>query len=249
LKYFAFSDAHGDYDALMRAVERYGYDPENADHVLLSCGDNFGRAETGKGSKGIFEYLTSTIHKNKPICLMGNHELILKDILFRRGITANDIYNGEDKTIRSFLGKSGDEEFTAYEIDSLSRGELMDWLLALPYYFEGEHYLFLHGFLPYDYAMMRFYPDLRKVENSEWIAACWAQTPTMIQKFAQECPHGMGKTVVFGHWHNALLREAFGEKVDKNTLHTLWRQEKLHLCGLDCCTYCSHQIEMLVAEE
>jgi serine/threonine protein phosphatase 1 len=249
MKYFAFSDVHGDYDALMRAVAEYGYEPQNPNHTLLSCGDNFGRAETGKGSKGIYAYLTSAEHKNKPICLTGNHELILKDILFRRGITVTDIFNGEDKTVYSFLGKSGDADVTAYEIDELSRSPLMDWLLSLPYYFETKNHIFLHGFLPYDYEMMRFYPDLSKAENSDWVAACWAQTPTMIEKFVQEYPRGMEKTVVFGHWHNAQLKRAFDETVDKNTLHSLWRRADLRLCGLDCCAYLSHKIEMLVVEE
>lgn len=251
MKYFVFSDAHGDYGALMTAVEEYGYQPENCNHTLISCGDNFGRAETGKGSKGVFDYLTSPVHINPPICLIGNHELILMDILFRRSISVNDINNGEHKTVYSFLGKNSETEgLTAYDIDVLSRGELMDWLLVRPYYFETNNFIFLHGFLPFDMDKLRFITgNLAEVNEELWKNASWAQTPIMIKKFAQDFPEGLDKTIVFGHWHNAQLREAFEPVINKEASHGIWKNEKLKLCGLDCCTIVSKKIEMLVVED
>lgn len=251
MKYFVFSDAHGDCDALMNAVEKHGYRPENGGHTLVSCGDNFGRAERGKGSRGIFDYLTSPVHKNPPICLMGNHELILKDILFKRSLSATDIANGEHKTVYSFLGKDPEErELTAYDIDVLSRGAVMDWLLSRPYYFETDKYIFVHGFLPFDTDKLQFITDNFNLADEElWKSASWAQTPLMIQKFAQDFPDGLDKTVVFGHWHNAQLREAFEPVVNYETRHSIWRNEKLKLIGLDCCTILSRKVEMLVVED
>ncbi len=250
MKYFVFSDAHGDYDALMKAVAEYGYEEGNAFHTLISCGDNFGRAETGKGSKGIYDYLTSSVHKNAPICLTGNHELILRKILFRRSLSEIDVLNGEDRTVYSFLGKNPETDtLSPYDLKKLGHGEVMDWLLNLPYYFETENHLFLHGFLPFDTENLRFITEnLSDVGEEIWQKACWSKTPLMIMKFEHDYPGGLDKTVVFGHWHNAELRERFDKTVDEQNLHSIWRNDKLKLCGLDCCTVVSHRIEMLVVE-
>lgn len=257
MKYFVFSDAHGDYNALMEAVKFYGYDPNNENHTLISCGDNFGRSERGKGSKGIYEYLTSLVHKNKPICLIGNHELILINALFRRDLTETDIANGEHKTVLSFLGKNTEtDEATPYDIDLISRSEVMDWLLKRPYYFETKHYIFLHGFLPYDWENLQFYTEkLSSVSEEDWKSASWAQTPYMIYKFYEETHSGLyaedgeEKWIVFGHWHNRELRKQFDKEIDKENIDGIWRNDMLHLYGLDCCTYFSHKIEMLVVED
>lgn len=251
MKYFVFSDAHGDFNALMTAVKEYGYQPENCNHTLISCGDNFGRAETGEGSKGIFEYLTSSIHKNTPVCLMGNHELILRDILFKRYLSVTDIANGEHKTVCSFLDiKPEERELTAYDIDIVSRSSVMDWLLYRPYYYETKNYIFLHGFLPFDTDVSQFVTgDFDKVGKGLWNGACWAQTPLMIKKFAVDFPEGLSKMVVFGHWHNFDLRIEFEPIIDYAKKHCVWKNDKLKLIGLDCCTVLSHRVEMLVVEE
>ena len=251
MKYFVFSDAHGDYKALMKAVKEYGYQPQNPDHTLVSCGDNFGRADTGAGSRGIYEYLTDKDHANPPICLMGNHELILKNILLQRSISTVDILNGEHLTIYSFLGMKPDEvELTPYAIDYVSKSSVTDWLLSRPFYFETEHYIFLHGFLPFDWDNTQFITqNFESVSQKTWEEACWSPTPTMIDAFKNHFPQGLDKWVVFGHWHTYDLRMAFGSETNGEDKDSLWRNEKLKLIGLDNCTVLSHRIEMLVIED
>ena len=128
----------------------------------------------------------------------------------------------------------------------------MDWILNRPYCFETKNYIFVHGFLPFDYETLRpLTDDLSEVEEEHWKSACFAQTPQMITKFAQYYPDGLDKTIVFGHWHNSQLRKQFDEAktADKEALNSIWKNEKLRLCGLDCCTFVSHKIEMLVVED
>lgn len=251
MKYFIFSDAHGDYKALMKAVKEYGYQPENENHTLISCGDNFGRADTGEGSKGIYEYLTSEFHKNPPICLMGNHELILKNILLKRSLSVVDIQNGEHLTLYSFLGMKPDEvELNPYAIDYVSKSSVTDWLLNRPFYFETEHYIFLHGFLPFDWENTQFITqNLADVSKKLWEEACWSQTPAMIEVFKTYFPQGLYKWVVFGHWHAYDLRIAFGSEIKRENEDSIWQNEKLKLIGLDNCTVLSHRIEMLVIDD
>ena len=104
MKYFVFSDVHGDYEAMREGLAKAGYDKKNKEHQIISIGDNFGRATTGGGSWSIYNYLVLDKHANQPICIKGNHELILEDI-FRKGyLNQLDNYNGEDKTIVNLYG-------------------------------------------------------------------------------------------------------------------------------------------------
>lgn len=252
-----FSDAHGDYEALIFAVKKYGYQLENINHTLISLGDNFGRADRGAGSKGIYEYLTSSKHRNEPICITGNHELILRSILFKRDLSISDVFNGENKSIYSFLGKNLENDaVTPYDIDVLSRSPLMDWLLSLPYYFETRHFIFLHGFLPFDYNNLNIITDeVVNVSEETWQSASWCNIPLMIRKFEQQChtglyaPDGKIKNAAFGHWHSKQLRDCFGQDEDSIDVDSIWENEQLGLCCLDCCTVYSERIEMLVVDD
>lgn len=257
MKYFVFSDVHGDYEALMRAVAEYGYNADNAGHTLVSCGDNFGRAQTqyGKGSKEVFEYLTSAEHKNAPVCIKGNHELILKNIIAKRRISLDDINNGEGATVCSFLGREQPQDrldisISMYDAYFLQKSPLYEWLLNSPYYFETNNYIFVHGFLPYDFAEEKkfFVENFAKVEESVWVDACCNDAlPLLIRKFETDFPQGVGKTVVFGHCHNSTLRKSFPDGcADENSV---WKNERLKLIGLDCNTALTHRIEMIVVED
>ena len=165
MKYFVFSDIHGNGEALYKGLEKAGYDPYNPEHRLISCGDNFGRCENYSiGSKEIYEYLTSDMHINKPICLRGNHEDILLKIEERNSITLTDIYNGEHKTLGAFAADNVDpnlfdKEIMASQIKydqhearlaikEMREKGFFEWIKQMPFYFETEHYVFTHGFLP-----------------------------------------------------------------------------------------------------
>jgi len=103
MKFFVMSDIHGDYKAMMKAIKESGYNKKDANHQIVVIGDYFGRATTGKGAYGVWKYLTSKTHKNKPICIKGNHEESFVAKMLERGyVTDLDCRNGEDKTILSF---------------------------------------------------------------------------------------------------------------------------------------------------
>ena len=175
MKYFVFSDVHGDYEAMREGLMNAGYDKTNKDHQIISIGDNFGRATTGGGSWAIFNYLVLDKHANQPICIKGNHELILEDILRKGYLSELDYYNGEDKTIRNFWGcmdfskvsyerakRKADQVIQAWddrgawqplkkkEIAYINLSEdgqrLETWLKReMPLYFETKNHLFFHA--------------------------------------------------------------------------------------------------------
>ena len=104
MKYFVLSDIHGEYDAMIKGIKDSGYDKKNPYHQLVVIGDYFGRAAHGKGPYGVWKYLTSKTHANKPICIKGNHEEYFVAKMFERGYVSElDRRNGEDKTVLSFF--------------------------------------------------------------------------------------------------------------------------------------------------
>ena len=51
---FAVSDVHGFYNEMIDALDKAGFDRNNPNHLLVSCGDNFDR---GPDAVKVYEYL------------------------------------------------------------------------------------------------------------------------------------------------------------------------------------------------
>lgn len=43
MKFFVISDVHGYYDEMVQTLEAAGFDPNNEEHWLISCGDEIDR--------------------------------------------------------------------------------------------------------------------------------------------------------------------------------------------------------------
>jgi hypothetical protein len=309
MKYFVMSDIHGDYPAMMKGIKESGYDKKNPDHQIIAIGDYFGRASRGKGPYGVWKYLTSKTHVNKPICLKGNHEEYFVAAMLKRGYVNHlDCSNGEDQTIWSFFkniphinddptimdpvydylkdhptpddfedrwsGKLMEEEVTA--VNMLGAGkQLREWCDSLPYYYETDHYIFTHGWLPYQLKMygtpeseslealtkvgeMKYtYKDYDLHADRQWHHWVWVKTPEEYDVHKAFFPNGWDKWIVIGHWSAF----AFGPKAD---LYTGWNwnpdklqpedynyvvdeQHKVIFC--DHCTVLGHKINVLVLED
>ena len=53
-KYFIVSDAHSFYEILIKELNKFGFDMNNQDHVLILCGDLFDR---GSESIKIYNFI------------------------------------------------------------------------------------------------------------------------------------------------------------------------------------------------
>ena len=78
-KLFIFSDIHSYYDEFMESLNRAGFDIENPDHVIISLGD---LCDRGPDSIKALEFVNS-IPNNRKILIIGNHELLMEDIISR----------------------------------------------------------------------------------------------------------------------------------------------------------------------
>ena len=251
MTYFVFADPHGNYEALITAITEMGYDAANPQHQLIGLGNYFGRAaRSNSDCVDIWRYLTSPHHTNKPICIRGNHESILIDAIERRQLTETDIYNGEHNTFASFLGRYPNQikrddylQFDAAKV-MINIG-FYDWLKSLPWYFETEHYILTHGFVPMDYFTRGL--ELEEFGRDDWAIASWAKTPDYIKAF-DEIKVKRNKTIVFGHWRAKELNERFAgkwEEIDGD----IYVDKERRLIGLDTTTALSYKVGGVVIED
>ena len=84
MKLFVVSDIHSFYKPLIEALDEAGFDKNNKDHWLISCGDCFDR---GPDSVELLHYLMSLERK---ILIKGNHDRLLEDICTRGFQYSND---------------------------------------------------------------------------------------------------------------------------------------------------------------
>lgn len=243
--YFCFGDVHGDEIAMLEGLKRAGYDNNNSNHQIISLGDNFGRASTGGGSRGVYNYLTSDKHANPPINIRGNHESILMDV-FRRGyLTQTDIYNGEASTISSFAYCSKSYAiFDGEYVRIASKSGVEKWIIGLPWFYETKNYIFVHGFLP---RPEEYWGHWDKYCDEDWHDASWANTLEQIQWFEKVYPNGWDKHIVVGHWTTADFYSYFDRKY--NNYGKVYTNPKLKFTCCDCTTVYSHNIDVVVIED
>ena len=93
-KYFIVADVHSFYDEMMTALNEKGWDSNNPDHIFVSLGDMFDR---GPQSCEVMDFLMS-IPEDRRIFILGNHELLMEEMIARGGILYHDITNGTVRT-------------------------------------------------------------------------------------------------------------------------------------------------------
>ena len=150
-KLFVVSDIHGHYKELKAALEKAGFIPNEPTHLLIVCGDCFDR---GSENCLVFEYLNEIQNK---ILIKGNHEDMLTLLMDKKHIGRGGFSNGIDCTLRDFFGDEVFGDLDPYYQASLKLhfegkedifSALHSFLDNMYDYFETEHYIFTHGWLP-----------------------------------------------------------------------------------------------------
>ena len=203
---FAVSDVHGHYTQLKEALDRAGYCPDNPNHLLVCCGDYFDRGSENLRVLKYFDYL------ERKVLLRGNHEdMLLK--LFRTGQLAPHHYtNGTLASVLEFFGR--------YSVDGLGRidfsgrtrmlDRITDFILETGDYFETEHYIFTHGWLPTmpDVSGLVIDPHWRRATPERWGAARRAKWTEMYPQCGRLPDH----TLVCGHVPTFFAAELYPER-------------------------------------
>jgi serine/threonine protein phosphatase 1 len=146
MKYFVISDIHGFYDVLRESLQKAGYNSNNPDHHLIVVGDMFDR---GNQSDLVLEYLYPLHQQGSATIIIGNHDTFLLDFLSgdRDNAEFNIRYNGFGKTLTSLASIQPPYKNLSELAKSIQKRYpfLQKWLASLPYYYELEDYIFVHG--------------------------------------------------------------------------------------------------------
>ncbi len=233
---FVVSDIHGHASELFAALDAAGFDRKNPRHLLISCGDHFDR---GGESRAVLRYLRSMQNK---ILLCGNHENILADILARGFLRPIDLRNGVEKTVTAFFGRNCLDSDGRLYVDPRDRCDILDFLDSTYNYFETEHYIFTHGWLPLEqdedgYSVL---PDgWRQATREAWRSATWIKWYEAYRAGGLLPP---GKTLVCGH-----RTAAYGVDFDPSRCPT---DSSIFygkgMIAIDACTAVSHRVNVLV---
>lgn len=216
MKYFVFSDVHGFYDELQTALNNAGFDENNPEHMLISCGDNFDR---GTQNVEMYNFLRKMFSKNKIILIRGNHEDLLIECLERGVPYRHDVSNGTFDSIRQFGEMARNlkisPELLIYQFKEICN-EIYDNTKLVNFinenfidYFETKSYVFVHGYIPLkekatDFSIhticfsKEYNPNWRSASEVEWNDARWYNGMEEVVKNGNRIPD---KTVVVGHWH------------------------------------------------
>lgn len=278
MKYFVFSDVHGFYNELKNALDKAGFDENNPEHMLISCGDNFDR---GNQNVKVFEFLKKMYNKNKIILIRGNHEDLLIECLKRGVAYYHDVSNGTFNSILQF-GSLVFPQKNAYEmletdfdvlctcihndtdLVSFINNHFID-------YFETKKFVFTHGFIPLkvkdgvDASLyttktipLEYNPNWREASMKEWNNARWLNGMEEVVLKRNRVPD---KTIVVGHFHASYgnVRQKYGWDINKNIAY----QHEFHddsedffrpfvapgIVAIDACTAYTHKVNVYVIED
>jgi hypothetical protein len=276
MKYYAIADPHGYYDILMRTLTEKGFftDPEPC--KLIVCGDLMDR---GEGTLEMQRFMTELLSEDRLIYIRGNHEDLMKQMLvqieegqeFRvlSDGTPVHVHNGTWQTALRLAGMT--EAETPEERELLVRRVRASdfYTVLMPAavdYFETEHYVFTHGYIPCHaiqgspkYERYKdFYRNAnwRDASPEEWWYARWYNG----MEFA--CQRNLylpDKTVVCGHFHCSYGHaniEGEGAENGSRAIYTPFYGQRpyqpdapLAVIGLDACTAESGIMNCIVLED
>ena len=263
MKFFVVSDIHSFLGPFKKALEEKGFDPENEQHYIVSCGDLFDR---GPDSEEVLHYIMQLPRK---ILVKGNHDSLLEECCMREFPYHYDSSNGTVRTIQD-IGDMG-MGYTFDECCQRTWNKTARYRELLVNYFETQNYIFVHSWIPtevtYDERASKpwhqigktysYKEEWRTATEKEWEEAMWGN-PFIL---ASQDLNKTGKTIVFGHWHcsagHSMLQAT---KISENESESpisefeddaIWEPcyFKNNTIGIDRCTAHTGKVNVLVLED
>ena len=259
MKYYVISDIHGFYDEMIDALTEKGYFSDTEPHKLIICGDLLDR---GNQVNELCGFVIELLKRDEIILIKGNHEDLLIDL-------AEEIYkylpnpqstfhgtNGTFKTALALANMKPDEvevypkNFRNRVLNSVFVKKIVNSMVD---YFETEHYIFVHGWIPCkeDYIRGRgsiysYMKGWRSATEKVWAYARWLNGMAM-QK------HGVyerGKTIVCGHFHTSWghsVIEGRCSEFGKNADFSPYYNDGI--IAIDGCTSYTKNVNCIVIED
>lgn len=247
-KFFVISDVHGFYDEMRLALYEAGFDPNNEEHWLISCGDEWDR---GLKPVEIMKFFSSLERK---IIIRGNHLRLFEDLCYRGYPEWHDKSNGTTGTVQIIGECRSPYDFDMACEKALARTK--KYRKNMVNYFETANYIFVHSWipllkmddLPSHYTRNRkfeFNPDWRNASQNEWGDAMWGNPFDLAEKGFNQT----GKVIVFGHWH---CSTGWARSEGRSEFEADARFDPYYGDGfiaIDACTAHSGKVNVLVIED
>ena len=227
---FVVSDIHGHYTLLKNALDKAGFDKDDPNHLLVCCGDYFDRGDENVEVLKFFERLKHCV------LLRGNHEDMLLKLLYTGKVLPHHYINGTMQTMTDFFGKFSidpADDTMDFSGKTSTVNRLCEFIEDTVDYFETEHYVFVHGWLPEG--------DYRTAGKESWEKARWVKWTTMYTGQ----PPIPGKTLICGHYP-----AFFAKFIDPSRpphCSDIFHGNGLY--AIDAGTFDSQQVNVLVLEE
>ena len=232
MKYFVLSDPHGCKDIMVNELHSKGFVEGSEDMRLIICGDIFDR---GTQTTEMYEYLKGL--DDQLVFVRGNYEDGLEEcyMQFRENgeVEWYHQHNGTVKTMMVLLNNG-------------LLDEVIDWINNKTIdYFETEHYIFVHGFIP-TISYNKFYPDWRNATKKDWMDARWTNGMDAYFHIKKD----LDKTIVCGHrccgYGNLLYHGEITDDLGEDTIIELSDHPFIenHLIAIDSCTAYSGKVNV-----
>lgn len=266
MKYYVVADIHSYYSEFIKALTEKGFFEDNEPHKLIICGDLLDR---GTEPRELINFVLELAKKDEVILIRGNHEDLMETML--DDIVYGDIYEYEmgksihvkNRTFDTALRLTGLEPMYALAhakelVAKVKQTEYYKKLLPMCVdYFETEHFIFTHGYIPCKategsniyrpYKRYYFNKDWRNASNEDWRYARWYNG----MEFA--CKRNLNvldKTVVCGHWNCSYGHAEIDHKCSefgKDADFSPYYGEGI--IGIDACTAFSGKVNCIVIED
>lgn len=248
MKYYVTADPHGFFTPFQKALKDSGFFQDSDPHKLIVLGDLFDRGTEAVLLQGFIQDL---MNDGQVILIKGNHEDLFQELVtMDKGLPyGHHVSNGTYDTALQLTGY----DFVMARIKNYDFAETAkdtpyykQIIPAMIDYYETEHYIFTHGWLPCPHgdAGYGYNENWRKASPEEWYEARWYNGMDAARSSREE------KTVICGHWHCSYGHSTyekkgseFGTDADFNPYYDRG------IIALDACTAFSGKVNVLVIED
>lgn len=228
MKWFIFSDPHGNLTALKQGLHKSGYNEHNKEHMLLGLGDYFDR---GSENLAMLNFLHEKLKAGRARLLLGNHDAFLLDYLKGKSDGLFDMtMNGMLNTVNELAGTNISKDKVHLVNNALkdvilsTQPHLVTMLEQMQDFYQIGKYVFTHA-------------GMTSIVG-EWGIDNWANTPRFVKNYDPK-----DKIYVFGHWSAMKLKKLFNDKTD-SPIFTY-----KNFIGLDGTTTLTNEVPVMVIEE
>ncbi len=249
MKYYVTSDTHGYFTILKDALDNAGFFTDQVDHKLIILGDLFDR---GEEENELQRFILQLMEKDEVILIRGNHEDLFHELVNEdHGYPyEHHIHNGTFKTALRLTGYDVRMALDLSEdfCDAAKRTPFYTAIMpSMMDYFETEHYIFTHGWIPcignrkigYSY-----YADWRDADPFDWKRARWVNGMDAVLTCKEE------KTILCGHWHCSYGHSKYehrGSEFDEDADFSPYYAPGI--IALDACTAASQRVNVVIFED